>query len=80
MEQGRLRVSALDPQNANPGADARFPGRHSAQTLVNLRDNQTIIDQSFADSNGYFRAVGDRMRMLTQTGKDPPKLSDRRRA
>jgi putative ABC transport system permease protein len=34
-----------------------------------MRDDQTIVDQSFADSNGF--EVGERIRMLTQTGKRP---------
>ena len=48
--------------------DAVPPRREDVfRHLADLRDDQTIVDQSFADSHGL--GVGDRLRMLTQTGK-----------
>ena len=46
-----------------------WQGDTSDRTLIDLRDDQTIVDQSFADAHGL--DVGDRIRMLTQTGKRP---------
>ena len=44
-----------------------WQGDTSDKTLIDLRDNQTIVDQSFADAHGL--EVGDRIHVLTQTGK-----------
>jgi putative ABC transport system permease protein len=66
---GKPRVSALDPRNATKVLSLDWQGDTSDRTLIDLRDNQTIVDQSFADAHGF--DVGDRIRMLTQTGKRP---------
>jgi putative ABC transport system permease protein len=66
---GKPRVSALDPAAATKVLTLDWQGDTSDQTLIDMRDDQTIVDQSFADSNGF--EVGDRISMLTQTGKRP---------
>ena len=66
---GKPRVSALDPRTATKVLSLDWQGDTSDRTLIDLRDNQTIVDQSFADAHGF--DVGDRIRMLTQTGKRP---------
>ena len=66
---GKPRVSALDPTTATKVLSLDWQGDTSDRTLIDLRDNQTIVDQSFADANSL--DVGDRIRMLTQTGKRP---------
>ena len=66
---GKPRVSALDPRTATKVLSLDWQGDTSDRTLIDLRDDQTIVDQSFADANGF--EVGDRIRMLTQTGKRP---------
>jgi putative ABC transport system permease protein len=66
---GKPRVSALDPRSATKVLSLDWQGDTSNQTLIDLRDDQTIVDQSFADAHGF--DVGDRMRMLTQTGRHP---------
>jgi putative ABC transport system permease protein len=66
---GKPRVSALDPRNATKVLSLDWQGDTSDRTLIDLRDDQTIVDQSFADGNGF--QIGDRIRMLTQTGKRP---------
>ena len=68
-QSGKPRVSALDPANATRVLKLDWQGDTSDRTLTDLRDDQTIIDQSYADSNGF--DVGDRITMLTQTGKRP---------
>jgi putative ABC transport system permease protein len=66
---GKPRISAVDPRAATKVLSLDWQGDTSDRTLIDLRDDQTIVDQSFADSNGF--GVGDRIRMLTQTGKRP---------
>jgi putative ABC transport system permease protein len=43
-----------------------FQGDTTAQTLANLTDSETIVDKSYADSNGL--EVGDTIQTLGQTG------------
>ena len=66
---GKPRVSAVDPKAATQVLSLDWEGDTSDRTLIGLRDDQTIVDQSFADANGF--EVGDRIRMLTQTGRRP---------
>ena len=66
---GKPRVSALDPRSAPKVLTLDWQDGTSNRTLETLRDNQTIIDQSFADSNNL--NIGDKIRLLTQTGKRP---------
>ncbi len=66
---GKPRVSAVDPGNATEVLTLDFEGDTSDRTLRELRDDETIVDQAWADSNDL--EVGDRIRMLTQTGKRP---------
>src|SRR3954449_1543618 len=48
---GTHRVSGLDPKTANRVLSLDFQGDTTPQTLVKLRNDETIVDQSFADSN-----------------------------
>jgi putative ABC transport system permease protein len=66
---GKPRVSALDPRDATKVLTLDWQGDTTDRTLIDMRDDQTIVDQSFADSNDL--DVGDHMRILTQTGKHP---------
>jgi putative ABC transport system permease protein len=66
---GKPRVSALDPRAATKVLSLDWQGGTSDRTLIDLHDDQTIVDQSFADGNDL--GIGDRIRMLTQTGKRP---------
>jgi putative ABC transport system permease protein len=63
---GKPRASGLDPATASQVLDIDFQGDTSGQTLRALTSSQTIVDQSFADSNGL--DVGDSIQALGQTG------------
>jgi putative ABC transport system permease protein len=64
---GKPRASGLDPRTANQVLSLDFQGDTTAETLRGLTDGETIVDQSFADSNDL--EVGDTIRALGQTGK-----------
>jgi putative ABC transport system permease protein len=63
---GEPRASGLDPATAGQVLEIDFQGDTSGQTLGALTSSQTIVDQSFADSNGL--DVGDSIQALGQTG------------
>ena len=63
---GKPRATGLDPATASTVLKFDFQGDTTEQTLHNLTDSQTIIDKSFADSNGL--EVGDTIQTLGQTG------------
>jgi putative ABC transport system permease protein len=63
---GKPRASGLDPATANQVLKLDFQGDASEQTLRNLTSSETIVDRSFADSNGL--QVGDTIHTLGQTG------------
>ncbi|HEY6654525.1 MAG TPA: FtsX-like permease family protein [Solirubrobacterales bacterium] len=63
---GKPRATGLDPATASTVLKFDFQGDTTEQTLRNLTDSQTIIDKSFADSNGL--EVGDTIQTLGQTG------------
>jgi putative ABC transport system permease protein len=63
---GKPRASGLDPATASQVLDIDFQGDTSGQTLRALTSSQTIVDESFADSNGL--DVGDSIQALGQTG------------
>ena len=63
---GKPRATGLDPATASMVLKFDFQGDTTEQTLHNLTDSQTIIDKSFADSNGL--EVGDTIQTLGQTG------------
>jgi putative ABC transport system permease protein len=63
---GKPRASGLDPATASQVLDIDFQGDTSGQTLRALTSSQTILDESFADSNGL--DVGDSIQALGQTG------------
>jgi putative ABC transport system permease protein len=65
---GKNRISALDPATANRVLTLDWK-QGSAATLRDLRDDQVILDDAFASDNGL--EVGDRLRMLTKTGRRP---------
>jgi putative ABC transport system permease protein len=63
---GKPRATGLDPATATQVLKLDFQGDTSEQTLGGLTDSETIVDQSFADSNGL--EVGDTINALGQTG------------
>jgi len=63
---GKEKISGLDPRTA-PDVLSLDWQKGSPDTLRRLRDDQTIVDQAFADSNGV--DVGDRLRLLGQAGR-----------
>ena len=63
---GKPRVTGLDPATASQVLNLDFQGDASEQTLRNLTNSETIVDQSFADSNNL--EVGDTVHVLGQTG------------
>jgi putative ABC transport system permease protein len=63
---GKPRATGLDPATATQVLKLDFQGDTSEQTLRGLTDSETIVDQSFADSNGL--EVGDTINALGQTG------------
>src|SRR3954471_16678694 len=64
---GKPRATGLDPATANQVLNLDFQGDTTPQTLVKLRNDETIVDQSFADSNDL--DVGDTIDALGQTGR-----------
>jgi putative ABC transport system permease protein len=64
---GKPRATGLDPATASTVLKFDFQGDTTEQTLRKLTDSQTIVDKSFADSNGL--EVGDTIQTLGQTGK-----------
>ncbi len=63
---GKPRVSGLDPGTANQVLKLDFQGDTTPETLARLTDSETIVDKSFADSNGL--EVGDTIHTLGQIG------------
>jgi putative ABC transport system permease protein len=63
---GKPRASGLDPATAAQVLKLDFQGDTSEQTLRDLTSSETIVDKSFADSNGL--EVGDTIQVLGQTG------------
>jgi putative ABC transport system permease protein len=63
---GKPRATGLDPATASQVLKLDFQGDTTEQTLRNLRNDQTIVDKSFADSNDL--EVGDTINALGQTG------------
>ena len=63
---GKPRATGLDPATANQVLKLDFQGDTTEQTLRNMTDSETIVDKSFADSNGL--DVGDTIHVLGQTG------------
>jgi putative ABC transport system permease protein len=66
---GKPRASGLDPATASQVLDIDFQGDTSEQTLRDLSPSETIVDESFADSNDL--EVGDTIQALGQTGNRP---------
>jgi putative ABC transport system permease protein len=65
---GKNKVTGLDPATANRVLTLDWK-QGSASTLSDLRDGGAILDDNFASDNGI--EVGDRIRMLTNTGARP---------
>jgi putative ABC transport system permease protein len=66
-EGGKPRVSALD---RDAGRVLRIDWTEGGpRTLRTLRDDEVIVDKSFASGNGF--ELGDRVRFLTQIGAKP---------
>jgi putative ABC transport system permease protein len=63
---GKPRATGLDPATATQVLSLDFQGDTSAQTLRELTSSETIVDKSFADSNGL--EVGDTIHALGQSG------------
>jgi len=63
---GKPRASGLDPETAAQVLKLDFQGDTTEQTLRNMRNDETIVDESFADSNNL--EVGDTIHTLGQTG------------
>jgi putative ABC transport system permease protein len=63
---GKPRASGLDPATASQVLSLDFQGDTTDQTLRDLTSAETIVDKSFADSNGL--EVGDTIETLGQTG------------
>jgi putative ABC transport system permease protein len=63
---GKPRATGLDPATATQVLSLDFQGDTSAQTLRELTASETIVDKSFADSNGL--EVGDTIHALGQSG------------
>jgi putative ABC transport system permease protein len=63
---GKPNATGLDPHTANQVLTLDFQGDTTPETLANMTDSETIVDQSFADSNGL--DVGDTIHVLGQTG------------
>jgi putative ABC transport system permease protein len=64
---GKPRATGLDPATANQVLNLDFQGDTTPQTLVKLSNDETIVDQSFADSNDL--DVGDTINAQGQTGR-----------
>jgi putative ABC transport system permease protein len=64
---GKPRATGLDPATANQVLNLDFQGDTTPQTLMGLKSDETIVDQSFADSNNL--QVGDTVDVLGQTGR-----------
>jgi putative ABC transport system permease protein len=64
---GKSRLSALDREAGRVLAIDWTEG--GPRTLRTLRDNEVILDESFASGNGF--QLGDRVRYLTQVGARP---------
>ncbi len=66
-EGGKARVAALD---RDAGSVLTLDWTEGGpQDLRDLSDREVLVDESFAESNGF--GVGDRVRFLTQTGERP---------
>jgi putative ABC transport system permease protein len=66
---GTQQVGGLDPKTATRVLSLDYQDGASANTLRDLSDEGAIVSQSFADSNDL--GVGDRLTVLSQTGKRP---------
>jgi putative ABC transport system permease protein len=66
---GKPRATGLDPATASQVLDIDFQGDTSEQTLRDLTPSETIVDESFADSNDL--EVGGTIQALGQTGNRP---------
>src|SRR4051812_24253790 len=64
---GKSRATGLDPATASQVLKLDFQGDTTEQTLRNMTSTETIVDQSFADSNNL--EVGDTIHALGQTGR-----------
>jgi putative ABC transport system permease protein len=64
---GKERISGLDPKTANQVLNLDFQDGTSAKTLRDLKGDEAIVTNTFADSHGT--NVGDRLQVLGQTGK-----------
>jgi putative ABC transport system permease protein len=64
---GKPRVSALAPSASRVLTIDWVEG--GPATLRRLTDGEVILDESFADGNGF--EIGDRVRLLTQIGAKP---------
>jgi len=64
---GKPRVSALD-RDADAVLKIEWT-EGGPRTLRKLREDEVILDDSFASGNGF--ELGDRVRLLTQTGRRP---------
>jgi putative ABC transport system permease protein len=67
-ESGKPRLTGLDPATAGQVLTLDWENG-SPDTLRRLTDSQTIVDESFADSNDL--DVGDEVRFLSQTSRRP---------
>ncbi|MFN8161656.1 MAG: FtsX-like permease family protein [Solirubrobacterales bacterium] len=65
---GKGRVSGLDPANAAQVLSLDWQ-QGSVETLRSLQNGQAILDDAYAGDHGF--EVGDRIRLLTQTGRRP---------
>jgi putative ABC transport system permease protein len=66
---GTQQVSGLDPKTATRVLSLDYQDGASPKTLRDLTDREAIVSQTFADANDL--GVGDRLRLLTQTGDRP---------
>lgn len=65
---GSKSLSSVDPSTINQVMNIDFD-EGSTQDLTNLKDGQVIISQDLSDSTGA--SVGDKISVLSQTGKKP---------
>jgi putative ABC transport system permease protein len=63
---GKPRATGLEPATASQVLKLDFQGDTTEQTLRELTPSETIVDESFADSNDL--EIGDTIQALGQTG------------
>jgi putative ABC transport system permease protein len=67
--KGKERISGLDPRTADQVLTLDWE-EGSPDTLRRLTDHEAVLDQGYADSNGF--EVGDKISLLGQAGRRAP--------